>query len=326
MNSKRTFWICLIGAAALGAGWYLLEQAGQEPVLNSDSMDSETQAIVHEQSLPQQASVKTSIDEKRQRVAPDPVTALPQNIRTALGLEDDGSFVTRLKAVHDLGQNLNSRDRVALYAFLTDTEQPEMLTQMHVRVLKNDILNALRNQQHEPPELTHVMIGIFHDKNQDSVMRDYAIQHLHSWYPHARDKNAIRQVFQEALDETDTSIAGTSLLALYHLSQKHTEFDLSSLGDVALKLATDERCGQVSRLTAVQICGRMKERKVLPVARTLAENSRSLPVKLAAIAAIGEVGGPDDLTMLEHLATGSSTHVQTAAKSALRKLKGQREI
>ena len=62
---------------------------------------------------------------------------------------------------------------------------------------------------------------------------------------------------------------------------------------------------------------------ILPMARINAQTADVLPLRLASIAAIGQVGTAEDRELLESLLAGTDKSVHKAADSTLKKL-GQR--
>ena len=57
----------------------------------------------------------------------------------------------------------------------------------------------------------------------------------------------------QALDERDSTIAGTSLIGLETLSRTHDEFDREAIVEKASEIALDETASAASRLTALRL-------------------------------------------------------------------------
>ena len=66
------------------------------------------------------------------------------------------------------------------------------------------------------------LIAIASNKNQDLVVRAYAVQHLRPLYERNRDI-AIKDFFYQALLEEDTEVSGGAMLALNYL-MNHDEY------------------------------------------------------------------------------------------------------
>ncbi len=241
-----------------------------------------------------------------------------ETVEAAVQTESKENYSEQLAAIRSLETDLEPDQIGDLYAFLRNTDTVEGVKASDVHVLKNDIMNALYNQGVAPAELGRVMIEIYRNKKQDAVTRDYALQHLTGSYEKStvEQKAEIKQILLEALDEKQSSIAGTALLGLSRLG-----IEQEKLRQTALKLAQDRNSGDLTRITAFQICARMKTREALPSALELARSSRSVPLQIAAIAAIGSVGSKHEISFLETLAADSESRLQPAAKSALERLK-----
>jgi len=241
-----------------------------------------------------------------------------ETVEAAIQTESKENYSEQLAAIHSLEADLEPEQIGDLYAFLRRTDCPEGVKASDMHVLKNDIMNALYNQGVPPADLGRIMMEIYRDKKQDAVTRDYALQHLTGSYEKApvEQKAEIKQILLEALDEKQSSIAGTALLGLSRLG-----IEEEKLRQTALKLAQDRNSGDVTRITAFQICARMKTREALPSALELAKNSQSVPLQIAAIATIGSVGSKQEISFLETLAEDPKSRLQPAAKSALERLK-----
>jgi hypothetical protein len=264
------------------------------------------------------ATAFTSSSGERQSAA----KLLPERVRPIVTLKGMEHGSARFKAVRSLPSNLSDEEIRSLYEFLRAKGPQTQPDRMYEHALKNEVLNKLRNLQPAPPAFTELLISIHQDKHQDLVIRDYALQHLRFWYPNAstEEKEQIAGVFWQALTETGNSIAGTALLSLHGLARTNPEFDQQRIAEAALHLARDQRSGPLARISAVQVCGQMGLREVLPAAMELAQGSESYALRLAAIATLGDVGGPETISLLQHLATEEDSLLQNAAQSALDRL------
>jgi hypothetical protein len=236
-------------------------------------------------------------------------------VRPIVGPYAAESFNDRIAAARSLGAHLTGDDVEALYAFLLRRDSESLL--------KNEILNQLRNQEVPPAGLTDTLIAVLRDRAQEHAMRHYALQHLAAWYEDATeaDKEQIRQAFWSALSEMDSGISGTALLALWRLHDWHSEAERRKLGEASLALAGDAGCHELTRITAVQLCGQLSLRGAIPLATELAQTAESVPLRVAAIATLGDVGGIEDKAMLERIVKEETDiRLRTAARSALQRL------
>jgi len=76
------------------------------------------------------------------------------------------------------------------------------------------------------------------------------------------------------------------------------------------------------RTTALQVSAGMGDKRILPMACTLASNaSLSLRLRVSAIAAIGQLGDHTQRDLLEQYAQQDNASIRLAAKAALKRLK-----
>jgi hypothetical protein len=213
-------------------------------------------------------------------------------------------------------------------------------------VIKNDVILALKSQEPPPQELPGVLLSMFYDQAQDPVIRNYALQHLGTWYERVAEKTQVLDALWAGTTDADPSIQGTALIGLGRLVQassgsqptsagatgaQHlsanggTEVDTARLAAVASTLATDSAANDVARLTALQVCAELGIRDVLPAAVSLAEGTTSTPLRMSAVAAVGALGGADQAPLLNRLLTADDPRIQNAARAARRRLETWRK-
>lgn len=254
----------------------------------------------------------------------------PESIRTILNLEGGVHFSRRIDAVHSLGRNLDRSELDYLFKFLSE---PKLQNGMETveRWLRNDVMDKLVTQETIPDGLANLFISIYEDSNQDAVMRDYAVQHMPVVYEMmtSTEQASVRQVMWRATKETNNSIAGTALLALLEILEQTSQLgfgprsesvERTRLATTALNLASDDRCGDLARITAVSVCGRLRVEEALPILLNLAQGTQNVPLRIVAVAGLGDIGGTTARTVLRQLTTDSDQRVRIAAESALRRL------
>lgn len=254
---------------------------------------------------------------------PTAETAVPPSLRGIVGLDPRLDFHGRLAAIHALGRDLSPAEVQCLGDFLQgqfDPPDPRGTT-----VLKNDLMDKLLEQRQPPPALVPLLIGLFRDPRQDIVLRDYAVQHLVSWAQEVGPQPAIEPVLWEALAETQSSLAGTALLGLHRLAAQDQTMDRARLAAAALRLAGDPKVGELARITALRVCGEVNVGEALPLALALAEKAPSVPLRIAALASLGELGGPSEVPFLQTVTNRHEPRLLPAAQSALRRLQ-QRHV
>jgi hypothetical protein len=261
---------------------------------------------------------------------PAALIQVPESLRAIIST--NAPYPKRLKAMEALGKHLSSEEVAALTAYLQQRGVAVGLTAQADSALKNEVLNTLLSQEPPIAGLPEFLAGLYQDRYQNAVMRDYAIQHLHSWYQNAmtpaegacrpdagdlaRQKQATQQLFWDALKETDSSIAGTALLALSDLAVQEPLIDASAVKSAALKLAQDSGTGTLSRITALQVCARMGVAEALPMAFKLAQNSGDVALQIPAIAALGQLGGPAELAWLQSVDRQANPRLIPALETA----------
>ena len=246
---------------------------------------------------------------------------IPPGLSTVMGNGPENNYFIRLKAVHSLGKNLSQDEINALYVLLNRKKGEDKLRLAQLNAVKNDIVNVLKSQHPLPTDLANNLMAMYHDKSHDEVWRDYCIQHLGSIYPKLRreERQSAKACLWSAVDETGSSIGGTALIALtHHLIESDAERHV--VGKKALALAEDPQCGELAKITALQICARLGEKKALPLAREIATSRKSVPLRMSAIAAVGTLGSESDREMLEKYAASTDVRLRKSAQSALKRL------
>ena len=239
-------------------------------------------------------------------------------------------WYTRISAI---GHKLGDKEIESIYEFLAQPFQGQgNLALAEMASIKNDLLEVLLDQEKLPDDLEGRMLAMFYDKNMDTLWRDFCVQHFALYYEQkwgsaldsgavAPDKQSILQAYQEALLETDSSIAGTALLGLERLSRKYKEIDRDQVAKQALDIAFKEQADLRSRIASVQVSGLMDKKEILPLVRNLAQSSDSLPLRLASISTIGLVGCQEDMALLQELEAKKDKNLSIAVNSAKQKLK-----
>jgi hypothetical protein len=273
--------------------------------------------------LPVTASVVQSapVQSSAQTPQQPPAGTLSEQMRLIVSPDGKAGFKERMAAVHAIKKDLSNEELRAFYGYLL---APAHTGEDRVQEnwLRNEMMDKLVTQQNPPAGLTDMLVAVYQDKNQDVVMRDYAIQHMNPAYAQAgaEEKSSLQQVLWQATGETDSSIAGTALLALNNLAQDNAEFDKEKITETALKLAGDEQCGELARITAVQICGQTGATQAAPLVLQLAQSAGSIPLRITAIAALGDLGDRSVETFLQQIAAGNEDRLKPAAESALKRL------
>lgn len=283
---------CLATVAVAALAWYFLKTEKAEKTSAFSGSPGDKSTVRRAASVP---AIPAERDDVRRIV--NPGTA---------------STAERLRQVHALPDDLSAADREAVARYLKYGENSDIEL-----VIKNDLMNKLRNQKTLPPELTGVLLELYSDRKQNITVRIYALQHLRPQYELTRDA-AIRQAFYDALNETDNEIAGGALLALRYLCAEYpNEFDTAVISRRAAEIAQDGNVNNLTRLSAVQVAAMLGNAEIEPAIRSLAENaSTPLTLRLSAIAGLGQLKRPESRPTLELLAQNKGPEGK-AARMAL---------
>ena len=171
--------------------------------------------------------------------------------------------------------------------FLADSRRPPGTSLQAWRAEKNALMDVLSSRRQPPAELAGILIAVAGDAKHDVVVRDYALQHMVSIYPAAvSDRGRIQAALFGALEEKQTSLPGTALLALDRIARDYSDVDLDVLKASALALAGDEDCGAMGRAAAFQICAALDAEEVAPLAQAVVAAPGSPFLRRSARAAL----------------------------------------
>jgi hypothetical protein len=255
---------------------------------------------------------------------PAPLHVANSPLLVKLILDGRTAIQDRLEAVQELGNNLSRSEIDSFYCFLKSHPDSQEKNIAGLRALKNNLINALKDQNSPPAGLTASLIDMFHDRAQDFVIRDYAVQHLTSWYSRSSAdssdaKQRIKNALEEALRE-NSSIAGTALLGLHRLSSADGSFDGAEIDQTALQMTKASDTSLATRITVIQICAERGLAQALPEIEHFAKARGQTALQISAIAALGQLGNAEDATLLERLESEDDVALRPAITAALKKL------
>lgn len=228
--------------------------------------------------------------------------------------------------------DLSQAECQALYDFLRTRTTDEKLERM--ASIKSTVMAVLAQQTNHPSPWDGVLEEIYSDPDQHPVIRDYALQHLLTCYeavvenggagsPDPTRRSELLALFWKALDQTNDSIAGTSLLGLLYLSDLEPAVDREQVKTRALALAEQTSCSALVRISAFQVCALLGCEPALPSALTAARESGNLALRISAVAAIGALGTARELPFLDQLAGEANPVIQRAVTEARRRLQAK---
>jgi hypothetical protein len=245
----------------------------------------------------------------------------PERIRPFLKHEGAVSYAEQVARLRAISGPLTDEEVAAIRRYLkepsTAASDPE-----GENWLRNVMLDKLVAQSTAPEDVASFLIGLYEDRSQDVVVRDYSVQHLGLLFDRVDrfEQSSIQSALWHAIDESDSSIGGTALLSLLDLLEAGRPIDRGQLAEHASRLMMDDRCGELTRITAVQVCGRLRLESTYPTLLQLAQTAPSVSLQIAAIAALGEFSTPGTGPILEHLSQSSDPRIANAAQSASNRL------
>lgn len=251
-----------------------------------------------------------------------------ERVQFILNSRSNAAFADRVDAIRTIRTKLAETEMDAFSRYLR-TPARDSQNSDGENWLRNEMLDALVQQADLPRGLAGLLIAVYQDAAQDPVMRDYAVQHMGAAYDHANaeEQAALQGTLWGATGETSSSIAGTALLALLNVAESNPAIDQNRLAATALRLAGDDQTGELARITAVQVCGRLEVPPALRVVEQLTRQSPSTPLRIAATAALGDYAmngtGPESAearNLLTRVAASSDPRQAMAAESALRRV------
>jgi len=256
-------------------------------------------------------------------------------IELITGKTEAKSYRLRINAIHKLDRHLSAKNINQLYNFLDSyfTNQTD-LSLLEFNAVKNDILNVLVRQKNIPAKLGQKLVENYNDVQHDIVWRSYCLQHLRPYYDRKwrrslniqsnkseiSEPEKIRRALWNAVQGTNSILAGTSLKSLERLSQKHSEFDRRKIADLAFKIVKNDNANAELKTTAVSICGKLNKKEVLPFAKQFADQSGYLPLRSTSISVIGNLGSSADINFLKKFVKNKNIPIRTAAQTAIQKI------
>jgi hypothetical protein len=317
MKLKLLLGIALL--AALLTGISLWQKRTSTPARSASTSDARTRDATKATPVSEANYQDQSFS---QHVEQNPQISVP--FKTIVNWERD--YAERVTAASSLTTNITAVEWQTLHDFLLlkDSRDAEQVGQ----VFKNHVLDVLCALNPPPEGLGNTLVELYRDYGQNSVIRDYAIQHLVAYYEQlelsaqsdASIQRRIQDVLWEALAETDNSIAGTALLGLKHLSDEHKEIDRERIAKSALGLASEGSTGELTRISAFQVCAQLKVAEIEPLLSQTALNGETVALRICAIGALGQMGNSQSKPLLMTIMQGNEERLRLPAEKALARI------
>ena len=144
---------------------------------------------------------------------------------------------------------------------------------------KNQVMDELLNQPQIPSDYADVMIGLYRDKSQDVLTRDFAVQHIGlyaqalerrgEYDAEAAESRKLRSALFDAAGETRTIIAAAAFRALADMSVFDPRVDTNRLDSLLAACTADASSDPASRSMAVQLCGERRVKSSRPALESI---------------------------------------------------------
>lgn len=248
----------------------------------------------------------------------------------ALDPSDTPGFAERLARVRSLPETLPPADQAAILAFLADPEAPAPHGLSARETLRNELTSHLVRSAQSRDTLADTLASAALDPAHTPTWRDYTLQHLGDLLPHLdpdRRATTARLLFDSTQSPVDNH-AATALLSL-HRALRAPEVDPQTLADRAHALASDPTQPHGNRLNGLHVLTHLQDERALPLARTLlatrhssldTRHTPSLPLRLAALHTLGQLGGPGDFSLAETHFNNPHPPIRRAAHAAAARL------
>jgi hypothetical protein len=248
-------------------------------------------------------------------------------------MDTQADFHQRLNAIGRLPSKLTDADWRALRNFLLkpDPSDNDQLGQ----VVKNVLMDKLCQMNPSPSGLNTLFTQMGKDAKQDEVIRDYAYQHLTTFDEElagqngkaiAKEEQSDQKALWNALFETGDSIGGTALLGLERLSQSGEQVNSNQLSGMALEMANDPNAGELTLITAYQVCAQRDVQQALPTIESAAQSSETTSAQISAIGALGTMGGANDIPLLQNLLQGNQERLNLPAQTAINRIEQRLQL
>ena len=294
--------VALVVSVLIGA--CLLYQFGKRTETAAEAMPEASDSVANAIEKAQEASsssnaIPTVVVDSQTTVKLAPVAMVPPPVQVDATakpktLPRGEDYEAMLGQVSALSENLSEKQIVDLYGFLkTPLRDFKDMEAPAVASLKNQVMEKLLEQQTLPADYGTEMIGLYRNRANDMLLRNFAVQHLERYVDAlairggydatSGDAAKIRLAMDSASRETESSIGGTALLGLERLSQLDPSIDRSAIATRAATCAANASTHLQTRIAAVQLCGEMQIKSSATTLRALADDqSANTVLRLSA--------------------------------------------
>ncbi|WOO39343.1 HEAT repeat domain-containing protein [Rubellicoccus peritrichatus] len=233
------------------------------------------------------------------------------------------TFEQKLAAIRALGYTLSPEEIDAVFDLLNTSYRPELgVTAMQWDSLKNEALNQLTKQVEFPEDIYEQLAAVWSNRQLSDPSREYAVQFYVLFLERAiREKSFTEDDLQFiSTTLTNSKLQGTALLGLGHLVDDFPGLLESVELNQAAREVISGRTSPRVRSAAIQTLIRIGDASELTQIADIAVNSRDTVERLSAIAALGELGGDNEIQTIIQIQNSDAPLFANAAQVARNKI------
>jgi hypothetical protein len=252
--------------------------------------------------------------------------ACPEAAILKLAADESAEYAERVKAVGTLGVKL---DAGAVAEAVTIIQAPGVHT-----TIRNDLVSKLESQARRVGTLGPLLIDMWRDSGQNATWRNYCLQHMApAWQLEPAHRKDIEAELFGAVSakagekENDASrnerlvASATAMLSLARIGESDAGV-AGKVKEAALSKLSAWKEDPAGATAAMQIAAASGEKSALPAARKLAADDKApVSLRMAALAALGRLGGKGDEAVLVAMASSRDSRLKQAGELNLAALK-----
>jgi hypothetical protein len=262
---------------------------------------------------------------------PSAASHLPYSISHILSSDAEPSFVERHRLLHSLNGETLRRQSDTLLEYLSQPAVPPTgMEAIDFHSLRNDVADLLISHDIAHAEHLRISLEAIADASGELVWRDYCIQKLPELLnvdgPSGSDRQRAAALIDSLTADPRSGLAGTMLITAMRLNRTPAA-DLAPattvLADRAINIARDIDTPLPDRITALQIAAIYAHPNTASVALGFLQDrsdGQTTMLRVAAIAALGELADPAHREVIERYRLSSDTRLRAAARTALARI------
>lgn len=183
---------------------------------------------------------------------------------------------------------------------LTFAKSPDLPSD-ETYMLCNRMLDLLRRQELCVTPFSQTTLEVAQDDAIDTVIRDYAIQHLGRWYEKRNSDEVIDDFLYSQVENAEKTVGGTSLLALLRHGKASKNYNWSRFKDALEEVFDNPNASDHTALSALQCVTYLKDSHFQDQAKEILQTTSSEPLRVTALSAFSATSGSDVKPYLEDL-------------------------